>query len=85
MQIKDYAAFRRLLVAIRVRGWRRFTRADDHDQVIALGLPPWHCWPSWAYREAPADDEPPHSMFAKTWRTAYRMRLRLEKLAKGKS
>lgn len=85
MQIKDYAAFQRLLVAIRSRGWRHFTREDDHDQVAALGLPPWHCWPSWANTPEPPADEAPHTMCAKTWATAHAMRVRLDKLANGRN
>ena len=82
MQIHDDAAFARLLLAIRERGWENFTREDDSDQVTALGLPPWHCWPSWAATPQPADDEPTNTAVANTWATAHRMRRQLEKLAR---
>jgi hypothetical protein len=85
MQIGDHDALARLLVAIRERGWRNFTRQDDHDQVQALGLPPWHCWPSWAFQPTPPADQPKHSACAKSWGAAHQMRLRLEKLARGQS
>ena len=81
MRIHDADAFEKLLAAIRDRGWTDFTADDDRAQVTALALPPWHCWPSWADTAQPAADEPVNTSFYKTWRTAHRMRLALERMA----
>lgn len=82
MRIHDQAALQKLLVAIRDRGWTDFTAEDDRAQIAALGLPPWHCWPSWAATAQPAADEPSNTAVYTTWRAAHRMRLALERMAR---
>ena len=70
-----------LVEAVRVRGWRRFTRDDNHVENTVLGLKPWDCWPSWASTEEP---QPPWDQYAekrKSWARARALRIELNLLA----
>jgi len=69
-----------LVEAIRLRGWRRFTREDSHVENVALALKPWDCWPSWASTDEP---QPPwdHPGKRASWARARALRMELNLLA----